>query len=151
MIVKVLYRNAFSSQTEVKLLNLSKVFNKKPITLADEIFATTPKTMKSRWAPTTKPRIGRGNDETEKEFRKQWWRMQKQRIDWKQIISPCADHTVTGETLPGWGIENMTSLETSYVEYMEVRPAGQFSRFFIRTKTADNRNKTIGGDFWKVI
>ena len=92
-----------------------------------------------------------GNNEVEKEFVKHWFRMQKQRVDWKQILAPCANNTVVGRTLPGWGKENATSLEKSYVQYMDIRPAGQFSRFFIRTKTNDGRYKVFGGDFWKVI
>jgi hypothetical protein len=85
------------------------------------------------------------------EFEMQWLRIQKDRVDWKQILAPCANNTVLGQTLPGWGKENETSLRTSYLDYIDVRPAGQFSRFFIRTKTDDSRHKTIGGDFWKVI
>ena len=91
-----------------------------------------------------------GDNEVEKEFVNHWFRMQKQRVDWKQILAPCANNTVVGRTLPGWGKENATSLEKSYVEYVDIRPAGQFSRFFIRTKTNDGRYKVIGGDFWKV-
>ncbi len=92
----------------------------------------------------------KNNNEIENEFKKQWLRVQKHRVDWKQILAPCANNTVLGQTLPGWGKENETSLKTSYFDYIDVRPAGQFSRFYIRTKTKDGRNKTIGGDFWKV-
>ena len=87
----------------------------------------------------------------EKEFKKQWFRVQKQRVDWKQILAPCANNTIVGQIPPGWGKENATSLKNSYLEYMDIRPAGQFSKFFIRTKTDDRRHKVIGGDFWKVI
>ena len=90
------------------------------------------------------------NNLIENEFKKQWFRIQKRRVDWKQILAPCANNTVLDQTLPGWGKEYETALNTSYVEYIDIRPAGQFSRFFIRTKTNDGRNKTIGGDFWKV-
>jgi hypothetical protein len=90
------------------------------------------------------------DEEIENEFKKQWFRVQKQRVDWKQILAPCADNTIVGQTPPGWGKENATSLKNSYVEFMDIRPAGQFSRFIIRTKTDDGRHKVIGGDFWKV-
>ena len=93
----------------------------------------------------------KSDNENEKEFKKQWFRVQKQRVDWKQILAPCANNTIVGQTPPGWGKENATSLKNSYVEYMDIRPAGQFSKFFIRTKTDDGRHKVIGGDFWKVI
>ena len=91
------------------------------------------------------------NSGLDNEFEKQWLRIQKDRVDWKQILAPCANNTILNQTLPGWGKENRTSLRTSYFDYIDVRPAGQFSRFFIKTKTNDGRNKTIGGDFWKVI
>ena len=91
------------------------------------------------------------NSELDKEFEKQWLRIQNDRVDWKQILAPCANNTVLNQTLPGWGKENETSLRTSYLDYVDVRPAGHFSRLFIKTKTNDGRNKTMGGDFWKMV
>ena len=99
---------------------------------------------------TNKIRDEVNHNSIENDFKKQWLRIQKRRVDWKQILAPCANNTVLDQILPGWGKEYETALNTSYVEYIDVRPAGQFSRFFIRTKTNDGRNKTIGGDFWKV-
>ncbi len=96
----------------------------------------------------------RGNinlDYIEQEFQKQWFRMQRARIDWKGMLVPCGYvNSVKNKTLIGYGKINETSIKTSFVEYMDIRPVGQFSRIFIRTRTTDGRNKTIGGDFWMV-
>ena len=85
------------------------------------------------------------------EFQKQWFRMLRARIDWKSLLIPCAHaNFVKNKSLIGYGKRNETSIEKSFVEYMKIRPAGQFSQIFIRTRTEDGSNKTIGGDFWMV-
>ena len=87
----------------------------------------------------------------EEEFQKQWFRMQKARVDWEAMIAPCTYiNSVKNKSSFGWGKINETSNHTSFVEYTDIRPAGQFSRIFIRSRTKDGRNKTIGGDFWMV-
>ena len=92
-----------------------------------------------------------GKANVEKEFQKQWFRMQRARIDWKSMLIPCFHvNSVKDKSLIGYGKINETSIPKSFVEYMNIRPAGQFSQVFIRTKTNDGRNKTIGGDFWMV-
>ena len=89
--------------------------------------------------------------DVEKEFQNQWLRMQKARVDWKSLLTPCAHvNSVKNKSLIGYGKINETSIEESFVEYMNIRPAGQFSQVFIRTRTKDGRNKTIGGDCWMV-
>lgn len=86
------------------------------------------------------------------EFQKQWFRMQRARIDWEAMLNNSCGYvnSVKSKTLIGWGKINETSKEMSFVEYMDIRPAGQFSRIFIRTRTKDGRKKQIGGDFWMV-
>ena len=87
----------------------------------------------------------------EKEFQKQWFRMQRARIDWKSMLDTCAHvNSVKNKSLIGYGKINETSIKNTFVEYMNIRPVGQFSQVFIRTKTKDGRKKTIGGDFWMV-
>ena len=87
----------------------------------------------------------------EREFQKQWFRMLQARIDWERMLIPCGYvNSAKNKTLIGFGKINETSKGTSFVEYMDIRPAGQFSRLFIRTRTKDGRYKEIGGDFWMV-
>ena len=87
----------------------------------------------------------------EREFQKQWFRMLQARIDWERMLIPCGHvNSAKNKTLIGFGKINETSKGTSFVEYMDIRPAGQFSRIFIRTRTKDGRYKEIGGDFWMV-
>ena len=89
--------------------------------------------------------------DVEKEFKKQWFRMQRARVDWKAMLVPCGYvNSVINRTMIGWGKINATSITKSFVDYIEIRPAGQFSRIFIRTRTKDGRKKAIGGDFWMV-
>ena len=40
--------------------------------------------------------------------------------------------------------------KNSYVYYMEVHPAGKFTRIFIHTRTENGTSKRIGGDHWRV-
>lgn len=89
--------------------------------------------------------------DSETEFRKQWLRMLKSRVDWEGILAPCIGHMQLNNTMPGWGKVNETSGEESFIKFMDIRPAGQFSRIFIHTRTKDGRNKTIGGDYWRVM
>ena len=86
----------------------------------------------------------------DQEFKRQWLRMLKARVDWKAFLAPCLGNTEWNKTNPGWGKANETSAEKSFIDFMDIRPAGQFSRIFIQTRTKDGKNKTIGGDFWKV-
>lgn len=111
----------------------------------------------SKYLVTRKIKINNMEENTvylknvEKEFQKQWFRMQKARVDWEAMIAPCTYiNSVKNKSLIGWGKINETSNQKSFVEYMDIRPAGQFSRIFIRTRTKDGRDKTIGGDFWMV-
>jgi hypothetical protein len=87
----------------------------------------------------------------EKEFQKQMFRVFQARIDWEGLLIPCGYvNSAKNKTLIGYGKINETSRKTSVVEYIDIRPAGQFSRIFIHTRTKDGQNKTIGGDFWMV-
>ena len=43
-----------------------------------------------------------------------------------------------------------TSPETSEIFGVEIRPAGEYSRFFVQSRTHNAQKKTIGGDSWRV-
>ena len=84
------------------------------------------------------------------DFRRDWFRQHRARVDWKSILKPCINNTRWGLEKKYWGKENRSSARTSQVVYQDIRPAGEFSKIFIQSKTADNRTKLIGGDSWRV-
>jgi len=84
------------------------------------------------------------------DFRRDWFRQHRARVDWKSILKPCINNTQWGVEKKYWGKENRSSARTSQVVYTDIRPAGEFSKIFIQSKTADNRTKLIGGDSWRV-
>ena len=43
-----------------------------------------------------------------------------------------------------------TSPEQSEIFGVQIRPAGEYSRFFVQTRTHKAQKKTIGGDSWRV-
>jgi len=49
-----------------------------------------------------------------------------------------------------WGKSNRSNATTSDIIFKDIRPAGEFSKIFIQSKTSDNRTKMIGGDTWRV-
>ena len=49
-----------------------------------------------------------------------------------------------------WSKTNRSSAATSEIIFKDIRPAGEFSKVFIKSKTSDNRTKLIGGDTWRV-
>ena len=84
------------------------------------------------------------------DFRRDWFRQHHARVDWKSILKPCNNNTQWGLEKKYWGKKNRTSARISEVVYKDIRPAGEFSKIFIQSKTADNRKKLIGGDSWRV-
>ena len=84
------------------------------------------------------------------DFRRDWFRQHRARVDWKSILKPCINNTQWGVVKKYWGKENRSSARTSQVVYQDIRPAGEFSKIFIQSKTVDNRTKLIGGDSWRV-
>lgn len=85
------------------------------------------------------------------EFRWDWCRVRRVSINWELLRSPCEGNTKFGRSLPGWGIENRTDPRQSFIPYMDIRPAGEFSRFSIQSQTSSGQPKAIGGDDWRVL
>ena len=85
------------------------------------------------------------------DFGKDWCRMRNARIDWEGIRKPCEGNTVYEENLPGWNAENRTNGRYSFLESMDIRPAGEFSRLTIQTLTSYGLPKSVGGDYWRVF
>eukprot|EP00794_Sanderia_malayensis_P020481 gene20481-22497_t len=84
------------------------------------------------------------------EFKKQWCRVLQARTDWKAILKPCRGQT----SWKARNINRMDFLETdpkqSFVSFLDIKPAGEFSRIIIKTLTKDGAAKTVGGDSWRV-
>ena len=85
-----------------------------------------------------------------RDFRHQWLRQRRARLDWPSMVKPCVENMAWGQVNDGWGKLNRSSAIASDVTFWDIRPAGEFSRIFIQSKTADNRTKVIGGDTWRV-
>ena len=85
------------------------------------------------------------------DFRHEWFRQRRARVDWKNIIKPCADNMAWGLVKEHWGKTNRSNATTSDIIFKDIRPAGEFSKIFIQSKTSDNRTKFIGGDSWRVF
>jgi len=84
------------------------------------------------------------------DFRHDWLRQRRARVDWKNIIKPCVDNMAWGLVKEHWGKTNRSNATTSDIIFHDIRPAGEFSKIFIQSKTSDNRTKLIGGDTWRV-
>ncbi|XP_032221804.2 uncharacterized protein LOC116604066 [Nematostella vectensis] len=87
---------------------------------------------------------------TKERFELLWCRMQRARVDWKAVVAPCEGNTQWGHVTDRWRGEEPTSATTSYISYWDMQPAGEFSRFFIQSQTAEGTAKTVGGDEWRV-
>ena len=84
------------------------------------------------------------------DFRRDWLRQRRARIDWPSVVKPCVENMAWGQVKDGWGKHNRSSANASDVTFWDIRPAGEFSKIFIQSRTSDNRTKTIGGDSWRV-
>ena len=84
------------------------------------------------------------------DFRHEWLRQRRARVDWENIIKPCVDNMAWGSVKEHWGKTNRSNATTSDIIFKDIRPAGEFSKIFIQSKTSDNRTKLIGGDTWRV-
>jgi len=84
------------------------------------------------------------------DFRHEWLRQRRARVDWESMIKPCSDNMAWGLEKNHWGKLNRSSAMASEIVFWDIRPAGEFSKFFIQAKTFDNQTKLIGGDTWRV-
>ena len=84
------------------------------------------------------------------DFRRDWLRQRRTRVDGEEILRPCHDNTAWGQVKAGWGKLNRSNANTSDIIFEDIRSAGEFSKIFIQSRTSNNRTKTIGGDAWRV-
>ena len=84
------------------------------------------------------------------DFLETWCRLKRMRVDWKQVLRPCADNMEWGKNKGFQHSQSRTDAAKSYLISWDIRPAGQFSRFEIQSVTRDNLDKTVGGDSWRI-
>ena len=83
------------------------------------------------------------------EFRESWCRMHRARVDLDSFLKPCFYNISWNGNSPNRELQ--TDASQSFISLFEIRPAGQFSRFSIQTKTRNGELKLIGGDSWRVL
>ena len=85
------------------------------------------------------------------DFKTDLCRIYQARIDWKNILAPCSKQTKWMIKNQGWRNKTLrTSAANSFISKWDIRPTGEFSRFFIQSKTSSNQTKLIGGDSWRI-
>ncbi|XP_022778069.1 uncharacterized protein LOC111319553 [Stylophora pistillata] len=83
-------------------------------------------------------------------FQESWCRIHRARVNLDQILSPCF-HNISWNGPSPTNRELQTDAARSMISFFGIRPAGQFSRFSIQTKTRKGKLKHIGGDSWRVL
>lgn len=84
-------------------------------------------------------------------FKQDWCRIQRARLEWKDVLGPCLNSTVWEEPIKArLGINQITDPSKSYISHWDIRNAGEFSRFVIQTVSTSNLLKIIGGDTWRI-
>ena len=84
------------------------------------------------------------------DFKRDWCRIRNLRVNWEQMLAPCNARTFWNAKDSGWGKENETDPDMSFISIWDIRPAGEFSKFSIVTQTKRGWLKTFGGDSWRV-
>ena len=83
-------------------------------------------------------------------FKRDWCRIRQARLDWREYLAPCIEHTSLGTKDAGWRAKYRTNATNSLIINWAIRPVGEFSRFFIESRTSSNKTKDIGGDAWRI-
>ncbi|XP_031560249.1 uncharacterized protein LOC116296381 isoform X2 [Actinia tenebrosa] len=83
-------------------------------------------------------------------FMRDWCRVRKASVDWEGILRPCDGMTAWDTNAKGLRQDQRTDPDSSLISLWDIRPAGEFSKFSIQSKTAKGEVKRIGGDSWRV-
>lgn len=83
-----------------------------------------------------------------RDFKRDWCRVRRARVDWEQLLKPCKEKTAWRERQIEPAL--VSDPDKSFISLWDIRPAGEFSRFSIQSQTAAGRPKKIGGDSWRV-
>lgn len=80
-------------------------------------------------------------------FMKDWCRVRHFRTDLASVVRPCQNQLKWTPRRSGV----LTNASQSFVSSWDLKPAGQFSRFFIQAVSGDGQVKTTGGDWWRIL
>ncbi|KAJ7318450.1 hypothetical protein OS493_037929 [Desmophyllum pertusum] len=75
-------------------------------------------------------------------FQENWCRIRRARVDLDSLLKPCFYNISWNGDSPNRQLQ--TDAAKSLISFFDIRPAGQFSRFSIQTKTRDDKLKLIG-------
>lgn len=81
-------------------------------------------------------------------FLADWCSVRKTRMDWKLLLKPCKSALRWSDK--NWNKTARTSAKSSYIMSWDIKPAGQFSRFVIQSRSFAGVRKEKGGDSWRV-
>jgi hypothetical protein len=86
------------------------------------------------------------------ELMNDWCRIRREREDVDSKLKPC-NFTISWESRKNDEERRLlaTDPNQSIITEFAIKSAGEFSSFKIQTKTSDGKNKTIGGDSWRII
>ena len=112
-------------------------------------------TFRARTNPTS-PQMASGSNLAEgrkrlNKFLADWMDENEARYDWKQLLAPCENMTAWKQTVEWWKKLNRTDPNKSFISLWEIKPAGQYSRFFIQSQNSKGVAKNEGGDAWRVL
>ena len=82
------------------------------------------------------------------DFKLAWCQIRMRRYDWKNMIGHCLKQVPWDATPLDEKLQTRASI--SYVTHMDIKSAGFVSKIYIQSVSIENRNKTIGGDSWRV-
>ena len=83
-------------------------------------------------------------------FLRAWCIQRDYRLNWRRILAPCKQSTAWNRSKPFWAPRNITSAVASFVFDVDLRPSGQYSRFYIQSVSQDGTKKKSGGDTWRI-
>lgn len=90
------------------------------------------------------------NDPKIENFMKDWCRIRKASVDWEGMLRPCDGMTAWNPNTERPREDQQTDPDSSLISLWDIRPAGEFSKFSIQSKTVKGKVKRIGGDSWRV-
>ncbi len=83
-------------------------------------------------------------------FYEDWDEENNARFDWMKHLDSCSNLTEWKPTHEWWKKHNRTDPDKSFISLWEIRPAGEYSRFFIQSQNIRGKLKSIGGDSWRI-
>ena len=81
-------------------------------------------------------------------FLSDWCRLRELRTNLEAVVGPCKNQMKWDSRKPG---RVPTNANQSFIASWNLKPAGEFSRFFIQAVSSAGQPKTTGGDWWRVL